>query len=103
MNGTFYAFNADGEEILVDTTDVQISPNGYSLLVKIYSEKRLNRGDKGGIFQGYLTIGKCIPEGKRKEFSKKCREILSEYRNKKIKTKRKEKKIIKKERKEKNK
>jgi len=90
MNGTFYAFDENGGEILVDTTDFQISPNGYGLLVRTYPEKKLNSGDKGGILQGYTTIGKCIPEGKRKEFLRKCREILSEYRDKKTKKEKKE-------------
>lgn len=98
MNGTFYAFDENGVEILVDTTDVKISANGYGLLVRTYHGKRLDSGNKGGILQGYLTIGKHIPEGKRKEFLKKCRKILSEYRDKKVKAKEKERKIIKKER-----
>ena len=93
MNSTFYGCDKNGNEILVDTTDFQISPNGYGLLVRTYPEKKLDAGDKCASFQGYLTVGKYIPEGKRKEFLSKCKKILSEYRDKKIEREKEKRKL----------
>ena len=71
MNSKFDAFDKDGGEIIVDTTDFKISPSGCVVEIMTHPKK----GSAG--YQNYKTILSQIPWEKREEFEKICKKILS--------------------------
>jgi hypothetical protein len=78
----FYAYDGNGDELTVDTADVEINPSGYGIKVKTYPTKRFGKGDRKGIYQNYKVIAGHIPEEKRDDFLQVCKKLMSNFRKK---------------------